>query len=502
MAPADDVHVQELVRMFQHAKHLIVWIAIALLIKGHVDMSEKFEKLGKPCLCETPPIAPASTFQHVPVQPFSSELLGDTVVQGNLTVEGCILWRQTGGAVQNLCTAFTELFKDCVHGVFDPATKRCLCAGPWGGNLCDRHTCFFRGLFDVSAGVCTCNPGFSAASMCEMPLTISGQDFCENGPCQGVCIDNECVCTESGQIGPLCYRCASPIINTTLCPGRRDWGKDYIDSLNSFAVCGGGYDLDSVGTLRIRGLPKCSETDCQDFHLDKSACCNPQRRGLCPNWAVWIFNADDFVNETQPLVFNSVYQKRYTAIIQNHVCDDDECVYRAHQEIQTTDWPLLIVGTLENKGYYIKRSSVYLGLDDLSAGHLRRAVWKDTPTQLYLKSTAVYYYTSDKLLHYIFAFSYPNTFCLGGEPLDPVTKTLLYGDEVSNAFADHSYWINLRDKAGSVLPAANSCGMFLPTDTKGPVLVRTPGASLKLFLGPFANNGAYYYPSSYGTVIV
>ena len=58
MPPADDVHAQELLRMFQHAKHVIVWIAIALLIKGHVDVNQRLHSLGQPCSCA--PVSGAS----------------------------------------------------------------------------------------------------------------------------------------------------------------------------------------------------------------------------------------------------------------------------------------------------------------------------------------------------------------------------------------------------------------------------------------------------------
>jgi hypothetical protein len=503
MPPADDVHAQELLRMFQHAKHVIVWIAIALLIKGHVDVNRGLHSLGQPCSCA--PVEPASEqlSQHVPVQRLSTELLGNIVIQGDLTVEGCVQWRQTDGALQNLCTTFTETFNDCVHGVFDTTSKRCNCFpidGPWYGNLCDRHTCFFRGNFDVSSGNCRCNDGYSSESMCEDSADGPDSSRCNREECQGTCIDNQCVCTLSGQLGSLCYRCASPLINTTQCPGRHDWGKDYIDTLHMFAVCGGGYDLDSIGTLRIRGLSKCTEPGCNDFHRDKSSCCNPLTKDLCPDWATWIFNADDFGDESN-LVFNSVYQRRYISIIQTHKDGTNESFYRAHNEIQTTDWPLLVVGALENRGYTIKRSSVYLGMDPESPGMLFRAVWKPAPTELYLKSASTYYSNTDHLLHYIFSYAYPNTFCLGGQPLDAVTKTLLYGNQ-QTIFNDHSYWVNLRDKAGSALPADKLCGLFLPLDKRGPVLVRSPLASETLYFGPSTNNGAYYYASSYGTIIV
>ena len=522
----DDIHKKEMKRNIDHAKHAIVWIALILIIKVCVDLRTDLDKLP---VCACP--APTASVEHPNQQPYpveqpSQEMLGNTVVWGDLTVRGCVTWQQPDGVLQNLCDFFTEIEEDCVHGIFDVQQSECVCLpaqGPWYGSRCDLHTCFFRGTFDVSSSTCICQSPYSSESMCEYAAAESPAG-CTIENCQGVCdADGQCACNKPGQLGPDCHMCASPLIDSALCPGRKNWATEYIDTAAGFAVCGGGYDLQSPFTLTIRGVPHCADKQCSKFHKEKIFCCNPLNFiggnypknasfASCWDWNTWIFNQQDYENTTQPTVFNSAYQKRYAATILQHsplsaACEDaSSCLQRAYNTIQTGDWPLLQIGNLPTRGYVIKRSALYLGLDasHASNGHVARAIWKSAPTTFYLKSSNQYFYNTDSLLQYLFYYVGEKTYCLSGNTLGAIEKAELFGKDASTFLSDYAYWTNLQDQPGSVLSAENYCALFNITLNKTPNeinLVRDPLQNSVLYMGPAANQNAYYYTASYGTYL-
>ena len=519
----DDEHRKEMQRNIDHAKHCIVWVALILIIKVCVDLRTDLNNIpGCTCAQTTGGRAQSPLPQVFPVQETTQEMLGNTVVWGNLTVRGCVFWQQSNGAVQNLCDFFDEIEDACVHGFFDVQKSECICLpaeGPWYGNYCDLHTCFFRGIFDVSSSTCVCESPYTPESMCEFSAP-SISPGCSIANCQGVCEDGQCYCTKPGQIGPNCHMCASPLIDSKLCPGRKNWATEYIDTTGGFAICGGGYDLQSPFVLAISGFPNCADEQCSIFHTKKIYCCNPlnfiggspNTTAVCNGWNTWVFNQQDYENSSQVTVFNSAYQKRYAAIILQHsplsaACDDARsCLQRAYNSIQTGDWPLLQIGNLPTRGYVVRRSSLFLGLDATGSSsiHLARAIWKNEPTTFYLKSSNQYLAGSDNLLQFLFFYIGEKTYCLSGDALNAITKAELFGKDTSFFMSDYAYWTNLQDQPGSVLSARNYCALLFINLSKTPNeinLVRDPLKNSFMYIGPAANQNAYYYTASYGTYL-
>lgn len=205
--------------------------------------------------------------------------------------------------VSDICT------DPCVHGVINILTCECNCLPYWSGLSCDVGVCANNGTWSSSDKSCTCVPPWSSDSMCTtltcgphgVPSTNDVSCVCDYGwtgldcmtpetniqvlcnplVCKGMCIDNECVCTDA-QFGPNCeYECSSPAIDVSLCPWRSNWGRNMpcVDVGDSI-VCSCGAAYPAIDAMVIMSELRCALSDgvrnCQlAFDSAAPVCCSP-----------------------------------------------------------------------------------------------------------------------------------------------------------------------------------------------------------------------------------
>lgn len=405
---------------------------------------------------------------------------GSLVVEGDLTVKGCILWQQDIGLFQNTCTVYEDIFKDCVHGVVDRFNTvnpvSCKCEKHWMGPLCNIHDCFGRGLYEITTGICDCKvANYTVESFCALktssePLcTVDGPDGPEGPECHGQCVNNKCQCTLAGQLGQRCLQCAYPLVDEKLCPKRTNWGRDYINLEDGFGVCGGGYEFSSADIVILRALV-CRDLQCKDFRDQRVRCCNPIAASLtlCENWQSWTYNRVDF--PTSGVVFHDMYRARYLQILLDHNgtgCDGD-CFQRSYNVIQSSDWPLLEVDAKPNRGYVIYGNGQSMGLEIVKNAKVVSAVWSAVSnTTVYLKGSGTYvngiYEGTDFIppsqLQMIMYYSYPMTFCLAAVNTATWSQLVLYGKSTPET-SSQMYWVNLMDQPGVAFDPIDYCGFF------------------------------------------
>lgn len=506
MPESKDFHTTNNQGIYNLAHAAILWIAILLLIKGNIDLQSQLNALPAPSLGNE--IFKPSAGVLVTGSAPSSDLLGDQVVLGNLTVQGCILWQQPNGIFQNSCTLFEFFNRDCVNGVLTLGGL-CLCEPHWFGPLCTRHDCYERGVFQVDTSSCDCNILYLDSSMCATPIPVNIPCSFDRKKCQGICINQQCICTLPGQIGLLCSQCAFPIISTTLCPMRKSWALEFVNVEEQFAVCGGGYIDSSSDALIIRAL-LCQTPDCSDFHNAKTVCCNPIAYNvyaniLCGTWLSWQYNEQDY--PSTKTVFNSVYRTRYLQIFNNYaptqsVCQTDMsgCLLRAYQQIQAGPWPLLTISPQKTKPNYIVLGDLFLTLaiSDYST-HVAPVMWTKFKQAIYFTSTEQYFQNTE--LRYIFLYQGGNAFCLGPNSSSLFMARLLFGAAISPLEAGNLMaWINLEDQPGMALPAASYCGLFLVQDNKV-LQSSTTSLSVVPFFGPSVNFIGYFWSYDKGVLV-
>lgn len=370
-------------------------------------------------------------------------------VDGSITVTGCIRWQQPLGIYQNICMLYSEVLRDCVHGVYLDSTA-CACAPNWRGSLCDRHTCFYRGAYDPATTTCRCfNTSYTASSMCadlaKPELLTSCIIYC-----QGFCVLGKCVCNKPGQIGRDCNYCASPLIDGAKCPGRTNWGLEYISTGrdNNYGICGGGYEFTAPDILIIRGLV-CLDDSCQMFRQDRSICCFPNTNLICNKWFAFSYKAEQYANAVVATVFNANYRLQYLQILRDHstfACfnESGQCLQRAYTLINTADrWPLLSIDPILNQAYYVMASNIYyLGLGPMLTATTVEAVWSNTPSAVYLKPTGTY--TDRKQAAFLFYNVYPDIYCLTATAGQTVAWTTLT-QRSSSVSACLNVYVNTRN---------------------------------------------------------
>lgn len=508
MTTAFENHV---LQIFVYARHTVLWIAIALLIKVHTDVRQELTTLQATVKSFNLNNNLNPTAQAAVSIPSANALLSkprlSDYVYGDLRVQGCILWEQPLGVFQNSCTIVDQLHFDCVHGIM--RNTSCVCDPNWWGNLCDMHDCFGRGKFSVSTQECSCNEA-NLDVYCGK-TSPGNENTCDliQPVCDGTCGFVEgaatCVCTKTGQLGPACRQCASPYVDYHLCPGRQDWGKHYVDPDFKYGVCGGGYVPFSPNYLIIRAK-LCLHASCLDFYIERAICCNPlaHNTSFCMAWLSFTYDATYFPAENT--VFNSGYQQQYMAIVNAHdpfspSCEETPlaCLLRADHAISSADWPLLRVGSIPNQGYTIKRDQFYLGFPKTASSfsHYQSAAWTTEKTQLYLKPTGQF--RADAQLHFIFSYQGANAFCLGGRLLTADIYALMFTKQYEPLDALVTYWVNLRDQPGQALDPDEFCATFL-VDLAGKIVARSDTAT-SLYLGPWYGQGVYFYQKQYTSSI-
>jgi len=511
--PFDDVK-----SVLSFAKHTFVWISIFLLIKGHNDLRTSIVSLEQQLLMLPNETEKITSHYSIPTKPFfyqEPKTFGDFHISGSLTVDKCILWQQPMGVFQNSCTVFTQTHYDCVHGIMidvNGSLSVCKCDENWWGNICDMHDCFGRGEFSVAMSACICYmPAYG--KYCES-LESNSQTPCNVENCNGICINNNCVCNKKGQLGKNCYQCASPAINATLCPGRTDWSKVYY-SQQDFFVCNGGY-TSNPDILIIRYKNCRNGNDCTNVFHESNTCCNSVAFNgtTCSLWQSFTYNINEYPN-TIGTVFNSGYQLRHMAILNEHnplsvACRSEDvngnnCIARAANQIQESDWPLLHIDYFPNQAYYLKRGQLYLSLgqDDKSYSHTIPAEWGTKITPLYLRPSGVFNYENTKQFYYVMLFHFPDTFCLAKENMQVQTYATMFESlYVSNIHDQTAYWINLRDQPGQALNIKTFCGNFIidyfNLNSNSYNLTKIVN-NQPFYLGPGTKNFVWYYSKPQNT---
>jgi hypothetical protein len=262
-------------------------------------------------------------------------------------------------------------------------------------------------------------------------------------------------------------QCAFPVIGEKYCPGRTHWGRDYIDTVNRFGVCGGGYSDLAADILVFRGL-NCQQKDCSDFTAMRVRCCVlGLDSGLCPGWQEWVFNEVDFNEETGATVFNSLYHQRWLGVIHDHSsgCTEFDCTLRAHAILETSDWPQLELDQRPNRAYILWSEIAMASLGMGTAvwnGRLSEAVWSNQNTSVFLKGSGLY--TGQLQRQFILTFGMDNTgslvsYCLADENTKDWSQLLLYG--MVTDLDEQMYWVNVMDQPGIALPMHDYCGTFV-----------------------------------------
>jgi len=471
-------HDQELKRVYEYSQLSILWISIILLIKAHLDLQFEIQNLSlnqsqqKLALPETFP--PQTPLQE------STIIDGSKYLRGNLIVDGCVLWQQPIGVYQNSCTIFRQLHLDCVHGIYNYSNQMCRCDYPWWGNLCNLHDCFSRGNFSVSTKTCECIAPYTSESMCANKQSVS-IDTCETlGTCHGICVNNQCVCNKPGQVGPHCYECASPIIDSNKCPDRTNWGTEFINEQDKFAVCGGGYIEASPDVLIISSFQCKSKNDCHnflsDFQAQKTICCNPLSLNSnflesnlsinCDKWNRFYYRIENF--QDTGTVFNTGYQRRYMDIINTHnpfskACEFflRACLQRAYHQIAISDWPLLRIGAISNQAYTIFLGKFFLGIDLQYSNNYAPAIWDQNLNNIYVKQST---YFSDEIVpsYFILLKVNKDTFCIEKKDIDQEIGLFIYGNayNLHDFFPGQVAWRNLKRQPGYSQDINLVCRLF------------------------------------------
>jgi hypothetical protein len=431
-------HANLLTYIYILARDLVLWMAIGMLILRETQVN--LIPNSAPCECELSIPASPQALQNL-----TNILYGDITILGNLMVQGCILWQQKVGVYQNSCIVYEEIGKECVHGIWN--TSKCLCNLHWEGAICDRHDCFGHGIFELAKGSCLCGGNYISSTYCENEPSDS---FCDMDTCYGICIDNTCVCNQPGELGTECQQCANPIVGNKKCPERTNWGIEYVNINTQYAVCGGGYVMESPMVLLIAGL-NCELASCRDFHENKYTCCLVTNMSLtpaeCTKWIYTPYNMMDFLTYPQT-VFNEAYRLRYLNIIESHnyCIEEKNCKKNAYLELSKSDWTQLEIDQVYNNKHYIKLNEYSLGLGQV-AGTFAEALWSLTMTPIYLEGTGDY--SEGHQFIYIFYYDFPSIYCLAGS---------------TNAIAElyvrpGLYWKNLREQPGTLLPKTY-CGQY------------------------------------------
>jgi len=482
MPSTGTIHEQNFWGAFELAQVVILWVAILLLIKGQSDLQSELQQL-RAGNGTAGAVVPVSKSSLVPGIAPSTELLGDQLVLGNLTVQGCILWQQPNGVLQNSCTLFSAFNHDCVHGkleyLHETKETTCLCEPHWLGPLCNRHDCYDRGNFNLQTSTCSCTEEYEDWSMCATSYPKPTKCTLDKKNCQGQCINNKCVCTLPGQLGLLCSQCAFPKIDNTLCPTRKSWALRFVNIAEQFGVCGGGYDASSSDILIMRGL-NCLTPDCSDFNNAYQVCCNPlayalYATSLCKNWVSWQYNQADY--PSTGTVFNSAYRARYLQIMQNYNPNSNfynatvplqQLLKEYYSLIQTEEWPLLTISPLPTRPQYIVVENQYLTIaSDRPSSHVVAAMWSESPQSIFLLSTGAYIPSTGAYaeLRYIFLYQDATAYCLGKNSTAAMSH-LLFGAVAPPSGRNYlMHWVNLEDQPGFVLPVADYCGTYLINDT-------------------------------------
>ena len=193
----------------------------------------------------------------------------------------------------------------CDHGFPNFLTGGCICQPGWTGENCDTNTCNDHGTWTNGACVCT-EDKWDPLTNCARPL----EDAITPTPCivrydqecsgNGICTDGQCLCTAAGYMGEACdQRCASPYIDNTICPGRNNWGRDFVGTVGNekVYVCGGGYEYSSssvsISFLRCPGSRGNPAVNCDaDWEKYGSVCCSPGVR--CESYTADLCDMMDF----------------------------------------------------------------------------------------------------------------------------------------------------------------------------------------------------------------
>jgi hypothetical protein len=532
-----DEHALMLRKAYSLARETVMWIALLLLIKGHTEQEGRISLLtGQMSELSSRVLGLSGTLTDMAetVSQYQSAAgsitwpgdgLGNLLIDGDLTVTGCILWQQELGLFQNSCMVYTNLMHDCVHGVpsylenagagagLNGNNADCICEENWIGPVCDVHTCFGRGVFELNTGLCECKvAGYTASSMCEFN-NLSGDNCSLDFPipmgesnCYGQCVDGKCICTKAGQLGLRCMQCAYPEINEANCPGRTNWGLEYIDMDDQFAVCGGGYEFGSADNVVLRGL-ECTVPNCADFLSKRHLCCNPlavaQSDIECSGWKTWTFNRLDFSSRS---VFNDQYRQRYLQILTDHTglgCNysdimgtgfsstADDCYLRAYNEVQTSDWPKLELGQVSLSGKVIFLNGLSLGLAPGFPAYAK--LWSSSWTNI---NTTVFQQSD-----FILLYSRPYVFCLADGDITTTSQLMMSGTYIG-AVARNMYWVNLLDQPGIFLPMESYCGRFVydAENSKFQRRFELGGADASVFPGNRLNSG-YWWSADQGTLL-
>lgn len=534
-----DKHANALLSAYNLAFQGVIWIALLLLIKGHNDNQKQINSLKQQVDSLNALVAflanQTSVSQSLSPVTWPGDGLGDLIVSGDLTVMGCVIWEQEVGLFQNSCTVLTSLLIDCVHGIpveLDTnessgliLAPQCACEPHWVGPLCNIHDCYGRGVFELNTGLCECRvAGYTAKSMCQDSISTATECNVDlpippgERACYGQCVNGTCVCTKPGQLGRRCMQCAYPEINAYHCPKRTNWGVEFIDIMDGFAVCGGGYEFTSSDIVIMRGL-NCNSTTCKDFLSLRSRCCNPlgvyasfnTTNGTsitgCPGWLNWTFNRLDFGAGT---IFNDQIRLRYLQILEDHTgpgCNNSkaptmDCLRRSYSTVQNSAWPLLELDRRPMQGYVIYLNEVSLGVD-LSMGIKKyvRSIWSTTNTTVYLQGTGKYPglpYRQRSQLYYIVIYGYPDVFCLSEHDANEWTQLGLSG-QYEDILVSQMYWVNLLDQPGVFLPMEGYCGMFAIDENDGTKKFKR--SILSASYPGSRNNGGYWWPLDQGTVL-
>lgn len=507
-----DIHALALLRAYTYARESVIWIALLLLIKCHTDLQSQVNELALAQVNmqgTTNSNADGNKKMAYPSITWPSDGLGDLTVQGDLTVRGCVLWQQEIGLFQNSCTVFASVIQKCVHGlpsglVSNPQHSKgdCICEMHWQGPNCDIHDCYGRGIFELNTGLCECRvEGYVSSSMCRDKLDADMDckldfpiPFGEKN-CYGQCVNGQCICTLPGQIGIRCMQCAYPAIDAENCPGRSNWGVEYIDTDDQFGVCGGGYEFLSASIVVLRGL-NCQSPTCRDFRSQRSRCCNPlalANFSNCPGWLNWTYNRADFGSNS---VFNDQSRLRYLQILVDHDCTSDDCLRRSYTAVQTSDWPMLGLDHRPMRGFVIYLNDLSLGLafSDGTA-KLVASQWLQSNTTVYLTGSGVY--IDSQQLYFLVEYNYPQVFCLSDQDASKWDLLVL-----SNSIPGRQiFWQNLLDQPGIFLPMQDYCGLFQINRRDGKFRRRFGGVDNSVFPGSRVGGG-YWWPLDQGTALV
>ena len=236
---------------------------------------------------------------------------GPTVLDGDVYVTGALYVKHTETDEYTdlrFKSQLEQMYNDnvcqvaCLHGgIKNPFNCTCACTPYYTGLECQTPTCFPYGTWNQTLSQCECvattTDGQSLEGyldhLCRLTQVLPDPTPQCTASCSGehqVCVFNYstspvssvCACTSESKFGPNCeYECATPLIDSTSCPGRSSWGHDYCAEVpgtgKTACACGGGYTWTSENTVSLAGII-CDTTDhacINNFHNYGHVCCAP-----------------------------------------------------------------------------------------------------------------------------------------------------------------------------------------------------------------------------------